>query len=419
MEDKYNGVPACNESAGGEEQINADTDTEEKKKPSFSGIMKSIGKYIATLPVRIWKWIATAPLWYRIILITAALCALIHMLCTFSSALADFMIRYPNAAVRWILAHLTNFIPFSFAEMVIWIIPLLLAVLVGLGIHLVRKGSDRAYKKYLCALMCILFSLYSMFVLTLAPGYRGKPLDEKIGLTQQDVSAEQLRETALWLAEKTNEYIDGQAFETGGFSCMPYSLDEMNGKLNDAYANLADKYSFVSHLRSNLKYIILSEPMTYTHISGVYSYYTGEANINVNFPDYSVPFTAAHELAHQRGIAPENEANFVAFLACLESNDRYILYSAYSNMLEYCMSALYEADDDMYYEVYRTFDDRLIGEFNAYSRFYDKYRENVVGEVSHAINDSYLQSQGQKAGSKSYGLVVDLAVAYYYANAAE
>jgi hypothetical protein len=49
----------------------------------------------------------------------------------------------------------------------------------------------------------------------------------------------------------------------------------------------------------------------------------------------------------------------------------------------------------------------------AYNEFFEKYKENVAANVSGAINNSYLQSQGQTAGSKSYGMVVDLAVAYY------
>ncbi|MBQ4111333.1 MAG: DUF3810 family protein, partial [Clostridia bacterium] len=47
-----------------------------------------------------------------------------------------------------------------------------------------------------------------------------------------------------------------------------------------------------------------------------------------------------------------------------------------------------------------------------YSRFYDKYRHSTVSQVSGSINNSYLQSQGTP-GTQSYGMVVDLAVAYF------
>lgn len=367
---------------------------------------------------RVPDFIRLSPLYFKILGGLALLCGLIHLICNFSPAFSDFMIQYPNAAVRWLLANLTNFIPFSFSEMLVVLMPVIFIIMIVLGWRLIMSEQSDKYRRYLAALLSVLCTLYSLFVLTLAPGYKGSPLADKIGLEQKAVSAEELYKTSLWLSEMVDTYIDKVDFDTNGESVLPYSLNEMTDKLNDAYKSLSEKYGFVSDLRSNIKFIVLSEPMTYTHISGVYTYYTGEANLNVNFPDYHLPFTTAHEFAHQRGTAPENEANFVAFLACMESDDPYILYSAYVNMLDYCLDALYSADPDMYYSIYGELDGKLIAEYTAYAEFYSKYRQNIIASVSGAVNDTYLKSQGQHAGSQSYGLVVDLAVAYYNANVA-
>ena len=148
------------------------------------------------------------------------------------------------------------------------------------------------------------------------------------------------------------------------------------------------------------------------HITGIYSFFTGEANLNVNFPDYTLPYTAAHEMAHQRGIAREDEANFMAFLVCTASDDPYIRYSGYLNAYEYVASALYRASPDLYYKAAGRLSDSVKGEMAAYNDFYDQYRDTTAGQVSGAINNSYLQSQGTP-GTVSYGMVVDLTVAYY------
>jgi len=129
--------------------------------------------------------------------------------------------------------------------------------------------------------------------------------------------------------------------------------------------------------------------------------------------DYVIVFTAAHEMAHQRGIAAEDEANFVAFLVCMCSDDAYIRYSGYQNMLEYIISALHTADGELYSQLMSQIDSRSINEIRAYNKFFETYRNSSAAEVSGAINDAYLKSQGQSAGEKSYGMVVDLAVAYY------
>ena len=344
--------------------------------------------------------------------IAAAVAAVLHILSSLFPAFADFMIKYPCAGFRFIAAKLTMWIPFSLAEMLVILLPVIFISLIVCGIIVSTKGSQKQYISMTAGLLSAISFFYISFVFTLAPGYKGSSLDKKLGLPAEKVSAKELYDTASYLTEKINAIIGSVGFAPDGSSVMPYDLDELNDKLNDAYKKASAKYSFISPLRSNLKYVIMSEPMSYTHITGVYTYFTGESNINVNFPDYTIPYTAAHELAHQRGIARENEANFVAFLASLESDDSYILYSAYTNMLEYVLNALSTADSELYNSLWSKFDRNTVKEFNAYSLFFKKYQHSTASTISSAINNSYLQSQGVKEGSRSYGLVVDLTVAY-------
>jgi len=83
------------------------------------------------------------------------------------------------------------------------------------------------------------------------------------------------------------------------------------------------------------------------------------------------------------------------------------------NMFEYVANALYSADSDKYSEFIGETDVRIRKEMVSYNAFFEKYRESVASDVSDVVNDTYLKSQGQKEGTKSYGMVVDLAVAYY------
>ena len=187
----------------------------------------------------------------------------------------------------------------------------------------------------------------------------------------------------------------------------------MTDKLNDAYDALYEEYDFLSPLHTGVKRIALSPILTYTHMSGFYTFFTGEANVNTNYPDYVVVFTTAHEMAHQRGIAREDEANFVAFLACTASDDAYIRYCGYTNMLEYLASAFHSMAPERYQkEIVAFLPETTLGEFRAYAAFFKKYADNAAADISSAANDTYLKSQGVAEGEKSYGLVVDLAVAY-------
>ena len=341
----------------------------------------------------------------------AAISLVLYIIMMNSVTFSDWFNGTVSALLRAFLADLTDWIPFSVGELTLWMLPLILFWLLR---HAIRRRCDtwRTAVVYVAILLSAVVTLFSVFVLGFAAGYRGSALEDKLELDRQKVSAEELYDTTTILIEAINRETAEITFYEKDFSAMPYTLDEMNRKLADAYEDFAAEHDFITHTASRVKPVLASEVMSYMHITGVYSFFTGEANINVNFPDYTIPYTAAHELAHQRGIAREDEANFVAFLVCIGSDDPYIRYSGYLNVYEYVANALWRADKDLYYKATAHLNVEVKHEMTAYNRFYDKYRESTVSQVSNTVNNSYLQSQGTP-GTRSYGMVVDLAVAYY------
>ena len=350
------------------------------------------------------------PLWSKIALIVAAISVLLYIVICVSREFADFFNEYVGGFFRFIFAQISNILPFSIAEALLLLIPLLLVIV----IRYVWKYRCNTHRATVVTLVCI-FSVASMFlssfILTFSAGYRGTGLDEKLGIKRENIDKYDLYYTAEYLVEEINKLSPEIEYNGEGFSVMPYTFNEMNNKLIDAYYTFTKDYSFINNFYSRLKPVLLSEAMSYAHITGIYTFFTGESNINVAFPDYTIPYTAAHELAHQRGIAREDEANMMAFLVSIRSDDVYIRYCAYVNMYEYVANALYSADKDLFRAVDRKLDQRVIREQIAYSRFFEKYSESVTSQVSGTVNDIYLQSQGTE-GRKSYGMVVDLTVAY-------
>ena len=347
-----------------------------------------------------------------VIYLCTAASAFLYLIFTQSVAFADLWNGTVGAFLRRMLAWLSVWIPFSLAELMLILLPVLLVVVIMLGTkHYCDSARDMMiYVGMVSSAVCVVGIL---FVWSFAAGYFGTPLDEKLSLKREKSAAEQLYRTAELLSDELDALTEEIIFLEDGSSVMPYSYKEMNDKLIAAYDQVHARYDFIDSFDSCVKPVMLSKPMSYTHITGVYTFFTGEANINVNFPDYTIPFTAAHELAHQRGIAREDEANFVAFLVCSASDDPYIRYSGYLNLYEYVASALYSANRKLYTQSYTALPAEVRAERTAYIEFFKRYSENVAATVSESINNAYLQSQGAEAGTKSYGLVVDLAVAYY------
>ncbi len=346
-----------------------------------------------------------------VFLLMAVVAGGIHLTSIFNTSFADFFNLHISGFFRRILSALTGWIPFSLAEFCLLASPVLIVVLYLTCLHKSLRGR-RYFIRCIAGLLSIFALVYALIVLLFATGYRGSTLDRKLNLERRDVSADELYETMEEVCGHLNELADSVIFIENKGSVRPYSHEDTVKLCLRSYERLADEYGFLNTFDSRVKQIVLSDYMTYTHISGVYTFFTGEANLNTNYPYFVNVYTTAHEMAHQRGIARENEANFVAYLVCITSDDPYMQYSGYLNMYEYLASPLYRAAPDKYRDVVSTLDPRVRYDLACYSDFFDKYRDNVASEVSDAVNNTYLVLQGTE-GSKSYGMVVDLAVAYH------
>ena len=146
--------------------------------------------------------------------------------------------------------------------------------------------------------------------------------------------------------------------------------------------------------------------------TGIYLPFTVEANYNGDMPAYDKPFTVCHELSHLRGFMEEQEANFIAFLACIGSERADFQYSGYLSGWVYCMNALYRADYESWQEVRGTLAAAAEPDLTANNEFWDRH-EGTISETAERINDTYLTANGQTDGVQSYNRMVDLIVAYY------
>ena len=340
----------------------------------------------------------------------ALLSAVIHFLCAKTPALADFFVSNVSPILRKTLGFVSAPFPLSLAETFVVTSPAWAALLAFFARRAARDA--RRTSRMLSLLLSVPLLLYSLFVFSFAVGYYATPLADRLSLEEEEPNAENLAALALFLAEKAEEYagIAGVRVEGEG-SVMPFSYAEMNEKLILAYDGVEEKYGILSNFAVGTKPVLLSRPMAYTHITGVYTFMTGEMNVCTAFPDFATLYTAAHEMAHARGIAREDEANFVAFLVCESSSDPYVRYSGYVNLLQYVLNALYDTDPKLYKTLWNQYSDTVIAELKAYNQVVKQY-SGVASEIAGDINNAYLESMGT-GGSVSYSLVVRLAVRYF------
>lgn len=314
-------------------------------------------------------------------------------------------------AYRRTLAFLTDLLPFSLFEIVIALIPVFLVAVVVFGVRAMRRGRKIPF---ILTLTGILFLLYSAYLWGLSMPYHVSDIDKKMELDDTEVTSDSIYRVMLTLRDELNAHaaLVGDVGEDGA-TVMPYSFATLGEKLNLAYTDFSAEYPEVlKNYTSRPKEMIFGYAMSELHLVGVYSFFTGEANISTDYPDYNTPYTVAHEMAHQRGIIRENEANFVAFLVCISSDDAYIRYSAYLNMLEYLATALNKTAPEKWREVSKTLDPKAVGDIKASSAVYQAHEDSLYGKLMNSFNDSYIKNNGSP-GVVSYSLVVRLIVAYY------
>jgi hypothetical protein len=159
--------------------------------------------------------------------------------------------------------------------------------------------------------------------------------------------------------------------------------------------------------------------LTRLAISGFYFPFTGEATVNAALPDAAVPFVAAHEMAHQRGIAPEDEANFQAYLACRESGLAAACYSGAIGAFGLAASALALASPDSIRTLIPGLLDAGPRADRAAIRDFWTRHEGPASAAAERVNHAYLRANAQRGGIASYGRAVDLLLAYQAAGLLE
>lgn len=353
------------------------------------------------------------PTWALVFYGVGAFALVMFLLCIANPHFADWFNGSFSQALRFLTAKLTGWIPFSLSELLIYlIVPVLIwALVIGM-----RKYSN-TWKQtgiYAATLFSVVALIFSLFALTLGGGYHTSSLYDRLEIRQQTVDSENLLATTQTVRDKLNTLAQSTLiqYDTSDFSILPMTWNELQEEILTSYKTVSGEYKAVRTFRSNVKPVLLSEVMSLAHITGVYSFYTGEANLNARFTDYTVPFTMAHEMAHQRGFAREDEANFIAFLVCIHSANPYVRYSGYLTLYDYLLGALYEDDQEAYNEEIQQMDRKVLSEMIAQNKFFARYENSTTSKIAGAISDSVLKLQGTE-GIKSYGLVVNLAIAYY------
>lgn len=346
----------------------------------------------------------------------------ISLLLTFLAKESSFFAEqiYAKYFYKWIsqiLSTIVGVIPFSLAEITVIIFAVFsffsfLSFLIQMFVDKTerRKRLMEGILNFLCTVSVVFFT-YTLFA---GINYYRYPFSYYSNLTIRDSSLLELSALSESLAVQANE-LRAQVTSTdeNGVFRLTESKSQLAKEANRAYERLGEEYPVLYGVYGAPKLVVLSKYMSSVEVAGIFFPFTMEANVNTDIPDYSIPSTMLHEMAHLRGFMREDEANYLAYLAGMASDNVEIRYSSTMLALILAGNALYKRSPDDYYKIENMYSQGVQMDINRNSDYWKEYNNTVVNKASNNINNIYLKVNAQSDGIESYGRMIDLLLAKY------
>ena len=329
------------------------------------------------------------------------------------STLVDMIYPYVIRTLQDILAQWTSVVAFPVWQLMAVVLGVL--VLASLVVTLAMKWNPIQWFGWVLAVCSALFTLHTlMWGLNYHAGSLAEDMRLEVSsytLDELTEATEYYRDKAAYYAAKVNRdaagNVDFAEFETlaekagEGFQVLTYE----------------HHYPIFAGCTLPVKKLGWADMYSSMGITGVTFGMTGEAAVNPQIPDVTLPFTMAHEMAHRMCIAPERDANFAAFLACSVHPDVEFQYSAYFMAYRYCYNALSSVSSQSAAaaaaRVTAGVSQQLNEDISAYNNFFHTHRDNTATSLADSANDTYLKVSGDTSGIASYGQVCDLLVNWH------
>lgn len=309
----------------------------------------------------------------------------------------------------YVVGGFSGLFPVSVSEVLLYIF------VIFLGVSVARTVIGAARTKRAAPLMSFFSGvvlaagiLFSIYAAACGVNYYRTSFAEEVSLTVEGGTAEELTEACRILTEQVNETADGVLRDGEGLMILK---GDVRGEAVEAMEKLGEEYRCLAGYYPRPKGLLGSWLLSVQKLTGIYSPFTIEANYNTDMTDYNIPFTACHELAHLRGFMQEQEANFIGYMAAVNSDSVQFQYSGALLGWIYCTNALSQVDYEAYQEIRAGLCEEAEKDLDANNRFWRQY-DSPVAEVANQVNDAYLKANGQRDGVVSYDRMVEMILAY-------
>ena len=303
---------------------------------------------------------------------------------------------YPH--LQPLLTRASNTVPFA------WLDPLALlaatAVLIGAG-RAWRGAGPARWRQMANALLVLLqavAALYVAFLVLWGFNYRRAPAAERLQVSPARVTAERVARLASRAVAQVNALHDPARKEAG------LTGDVLLATMAPAFARVQGLLGSTWRMTPGRpKFSLIGHTFAVSGVDGMMNPFALEVILNPEVLPFERPYVLAHEWAHLAGHAPESEASFVAFLACLQG-PREMRYSGWLDILLHVLRALPPPTRQGAFEGIAKGPRADLRAVEARLRRV----QPAVHYVSWSVYDQYLRANRVASGVADYGEVLTL-----------
>jgi hypothetical protein len=279
---------------------------------------------------------------------------------------------------------------------------------------LIRLLFQKKLKKYLSWIVFrkylkLVLWIYIIFNLFWGLNYDRQGIAKQLQLEVKAYNAEELFSLAKLLQQRLNTY----ALQIDSLNRLRFDKDRILFRQGiEDYQNCKGQYPFLKYSFPSIKASLYGKSGKYFGYTGYYNPFTAEAQLKTSIPVFMKPFVLNHEIAHQLGYAKENEASFVSFLICKNSNAIEVRYAAYYELF---FDAFYQflptKNVEHSISLIKNLDPRVLKDKKE-EAIYHKRNRNFVAPIMTEAYDKYLKLNSQPKGMATYNEVIAWLIAY-------
>lgn len=355
------------------------------------------------------QYFAKKPLLNRAIII-AALAVSIYLLLVFAGhpqAVERYYSQGLYPVICQVLHPVLNIIPFSLGDLLyISVIGWIIYGIINLIRLLFKKQLKSAVLILLRGIIGVQVGMLLFYVFW-GMNYFRPSAAERLNLKEKKFTLQELQTV-------TSSLIDSANATRSRLSAaeMHQPNDTIYNRAIKAMLALGSTSVNFKNYNPNIKPSLLTPLMNYISTSGYYNPFTTEAQLNYQQPAFARPFVACHEMSHQAGYGPEDEANFAGFLAATASKDKLLRYSAYHLAVGEFMVTMRGADTVLHKELKARISAVVKADFKEERLYWQGY-QNELNVVTGIFYDSFLKANNQPRGLDTYNRMVTLVMAMY------